>query len=53
VDIARTIRAIKASGLKVVRVVARPEGGVSIETDDAEPAMVQAKPVEQKRKWTL
>ena len=34
-DVMRTLRAVKASGLTIVRVVARPDG-VAIETAEAE-----------------
>ena len=42
-DVARVIRAAKAAGLTVVRVVARPDG-VSVETSDAPlPRTIEAK----------
>ncbi len=46
-DVSRAIRATKAAGLTIVRVVARPDG-VAIETADAPGAV--ASPVAEPRK---
>jgi len=47
-DIARVIRAMKAAGLPVVRVIAHPDG-VSVETSDAP----STRPIEAKKTVVL
>jgi hypothetical protein len=54
VDLTRTMRAIAASGLKIVRVDVRPPGGgVVIETNQGEPVVLPAKSSEPKKRWAL